>query len=41
MTNTTLSSEADLAIYNKLLDCLDDVDDVQTVYHNITNEREE
>jgi YebC/PmpR family DNA-binding regulatory protein len=41
MANTTLKSEADLAIYNKLLDCLDDVDDVQTVYHNITNEREE
>ena len=40
MSKTTLQAEEDF-IYNKLLDNLDENEDVQNVYHNITNEREE
>ena len=40
-TYTKLSSEDDLKNMNRLLDMLDDNDDVQNVYHNWENDEDE
>ena len=36
-TTTEISAEEDRAQFKKLLDMLDELDDVQKVYHNVTN----
>ena len=37
-TSATITAEADLKAWNKMMDLLEDDDDVQEVYHNFEEE---